>query len=465
MKNIYSWSVILIAVIVTLSSCDNSLEIVPKGKSTLNSLEDLELLLNQDYHLDSDPSQDLCILIDESYTPAKTVDGILSDKYSLLYAYLAYDESVDRVTLTPEDNRFQMLYKYIHFMNVVIGKANDIKGDEQVKLRLIAEAKVMRAYLHFLTACFHAGQYDSDTAEKSGGIGYVTDYDVTTPKEKYSLALCFDKMLEDCSEENIGKLSQGNSDPCRVDMASGFAIRAKILFQMKRYDEAMRYAGKALELNDEIEDRSVIKSTGMWALPESAPNNYIFIRGMMQCNPTYIPTTPATTSKFESGDYTLKYCTSGWSDFYGNMFSGVSGSLAYSGWDTYGNPYGLKVEHMYYIMAECHIRKGNIVKGLEYVDKVRAKRVEDFEPFATRPNLDEKTAMTLLQDAKLIEFFAGCENFLDRKRWNSEAAYRKDIVRDLGVRGKFTLKPESPLWIMPFPENAIRYNKLLTQNY
>ena len=108
MKKIYSWSVILIAVIVTLSSCDNR----------------------------------LCILIDESYTPAKTVDGILSDKYSLLYAYLAYDESVDRVTLTPTDSRFQMLYKYIHFMNVVIGKANDIKGDERVKQRLIAEAKV-----------------------------------------------------------------------------------------------------------------------------------------------------------------------------------------------------------------------------------------------------------------------------------------------------------------------------------
>ena len=70
MKKIYSWSVILIAVIVTLSSCDNRLEIVPKGKSTLNSLEDLELLLNQDYHLDSDPSQDLCILIDGGYTRA-----------------------------------------------------------------------------------------------------------------------------------------------------------------------------------------------------------------------------------------------------------------------------------------------------------------------------------------------------------------------------------------------------------
>lgn len=465
MKKIYYSLATLIAIMITLSSCDNRLEIVPKGMTTLNNLGDLELLLNQSYHLDTDPSQDLCILIDESYTPAKTVDGILADKYSLLYAYLAYDETVDRVTLTPSDDRFNMLYKYIHFMNVVIDRTGILQGDDKTKQRLTAEARIMRAYLHFLTACFHAGQYDKDTAAGLGGIGYVTDLDVTVPKEKHSLAVCFDKMLKDCSEENISKLSQTNSDPCRIDQAAGFAIRAKILFQMKRYDEAMVYAAKALELNDEIEDRSVIKSTGNWDMPETSPNNYIFIRGMMQCNPTYIPTTPSTTSKFEPGDYTLKYCTSGWSEFYGNMFSGMNGSLAYSGWDTYGNPYGLRTEHMYYIMAECNIRKGEIVKGLGYVDKVREKRVEDFEPFATRPNLDKKTAMKLLQDAKLIEFFAGCENFLDRKRWNSENDYREDIVRDLGSKGKFILKPDSPLWIMPFPENATRYNKLLTQNF
>lgn len=448
-----------------LSSCDNRLEIVPKGMITLNSLDEVELLLNQSYHLNADNAQDVGMLVDECYTPAKTIDGILADKLSLLHAYLTYDETVDRIALTPKDNRFMMFYKYTNFMNVVIEKAESLPGNEDTKKRLSAEAKVIRAYMHFLAACFHARQYDKATAESLGGIGYVTDLNVTIPTQKLTLAESFEKMLSDCSDENLSCLSEANTDPCRVDRATGYAVKAKILFQMKEYDEAMKYAEKALQLNNQIEDRSVIKTTGTWALRESAPNNYLFVRGSMQCNPLYVPTTPSTTAKFEEGDYTMKYCVEGWSAAYGERYTGIKGPLAFSGWDAYGNPYGLRVEHMYYIMAECLIRKGEIAKGLKYVDDVREKRIENYEQFSTRQGLDVKSAMKLLQDAKLIEFFASCERFLDCKRWNSEPDYRQDIVRDLGEKGRFTLKPDSPLWVMPFPADATSHNELLTQNY
>lgn len=464
MKNITKILLSLL-VLAGLSSCDNRLEIVPKGMSTLNSLEELELLLNQDYRLNKDNAQDVGMLVDECYTPANTIDGMLTDKNSLNYAYLAYDEAVDRIALTSNDERFMMFYKYTNFMNVVIEKAETLPGDEATKKRLSAEAKVIRAYMHFLAACFHARQYDKATAQSLGGIGYVTDLNVTIPKQKLTLAESFDNMLADCSDENLMYLSEANLDPCRVDRATGFAVKSKILFQMKEYDEAMKYAEKALDLNSQIEDRSVIKTTGTWELRESAPNNYLFVRGSMSCNPLYIPTTPSTTAKFEVGDYTMKYCINGWSATYGERYTGMKGPLAFSGWDAYGNPYGLRVEHMYYIMAECLIRKGEITKGLEYVDNVREKRIEDFDRFAVRPGLDEKSAMQLLQDAKLIEFYASCERFLDCKRWNSETDYRRDIVRDLGEKGRFTLKPDSPLWVMPFPSDATSHNDLLTQNY
>ena len=77
----------------------------------------------------------------------------------------------------------------------------------------------------------------------------------------------------------------------------------------------------------------------------------------------------------------------------------------------------------------------------------------------------EAEAMAQLQRAKWIECIATYENFFDCKRWNTEENYRRTITRDIPELGTFTLAPDSPLWIFPFPANAVRYNSSLTQNY
>ncbi len=61
--------------------------------------------------------------------------------------------------------------------------------------------------------------------------------------------------------------------------------------------------------------------------------------------------------------------------------------------------------------------------------------------------------------------FTTIYNYLDRKRWNTENAYRKDIVHDCGNGLVYTLKPDSKLWISPFPKTATNYNQSLTQNF
>ena len=73
--------------------------------------------------------------------------------------------------------------------------------------------------------------------------------------------------------------------------------------------------------------------------------------------------------------------------------------------------------------------------------------------------------MKLLQDAKRVEFLNSFENFCDRKRWNSEADYAETLTRDCGEYGTFSISPDSPLWVFPFPQNAVLHNESLTQNY
>lgn len=442
------------------TSCDDQLDIVPKGKTTLENVTDLEALLNQEYSFVELPATDLGIICNELLGQWASVASVLSQPNTVEYANMAYDEQVDRAVLTTQNSRYNAIYKYINYMNVLISKMPDAEGDATYKAQYIAEARIIRAYFHWLLTVIHAKQYDEATAAQEGGIAYVDNTDVSEQKEKLTLAETYNRILEDCSDEVIAQLPQKNANVERADQALGNAVRAKVLMQMKRYAEALPYAQASLRMNGLIEDRSTIVETMSWSLPQSIENNLLYISGGVRVCPTFLALSVETSQMFEEGDFVMNY------DLFGGWqpWEELEGALQYWGWDTMANPWGITSDRMYYTAAECLIRTGQIRQGLELVDRVRAKRVENCEPFA-QGNPSEQEAMAMLQKAKWIECIGSYENFFDCKRWNSEANYKRTITRDVGENGTFSISPESPLWVIPFPSNATRYNTSLTQNY
>lgn len=449
--------------VTVFTSCEDKLDITPKGKVTLATVDELELLLNQEYLLGDFPSDNIGILAGESVGTFDQISAVLSQKNTVKYALMAFDESVDRATLTTVDERYNNIYKYINYMNTVIAKMDKATGDESKKSALVAEARVMRAWFHFLAVVIHAPQYDASIAENAGGIAYVTNIDVTEQKSKLSLASTFQHILDDCSDQVIQLLPQDHGDQfMRGDRAWGNAVRAMVLFQMKRYTEALSYALEAIRLRPHIFDRSVIKQTGEWIQGAESTNNFLYIGGAARVSPTMTMLTIEAGNLFEAGDYVINYESVGWSLDYGKMYSGLEGVRMFMGWGTCCNVYGLTSEQLHLVAAECLIRTQKIKEGLDLVNTVRHFRVENCQPLEAD---SEHEAMALLQRVKFVEQFDTPFNFFDRKRWNTEPDYRADVTHRLGSMGTFTLKPESPLWIMPFPVNAVRYNPTLTQNY
>lgn len=449
--------------VTVFTSCEDKLDIIPKGKVTLATVDELELLLNQEYLLGDFPSDNIGILAGESVGTFDQVSAVLSQRNTVKYALMAFDESVDRATLTTVDERYNNIYKYINYMNTVIAKMDKATGDESKKSALVAEARVMRAWFHFLAVVIHAPQYDASIAENAGGIAYVTNIDVTEQKSKLSLASTFQHILDDCSDQVIQLLPQDHGDQfMRGDRAWGNAVRAMVLFQMKRYTEALPYALEAIRLRPHIFDRSVIKQTGEWIQGAESTNNFLYIGGAARVSPTMTMLTIEAGNLFEASDYVINYESVGWSLDYGKMYSGLEGVRMFMGWGTCCNVYGLTSEQLHLVAAECLIRTQKIKEGLDLVNTVRHFRVENCQPLEAD---SEHEAMALLQRVKFVEQFDTPFNFFDRKRWNTEPDYRADVTHRLGSMGTFTLKPESPLWIMPFPVNAVRYNPTLTQNY
>lgn len=497
--------ILTVALGICMVSCNSQLDITPKGETTLDNLTDLECLLNNNFAI-GNPMKDLGVICNESYGSAQNVPLALAKTSTNEYAWLAYDAKVDRANLTSEDTRYSTAYKYINYMNTIIDKAPGVSGTESKKSQIVAEAHVMRGYLHWLLVNIYAKQYDESTASNDGGIAYVTDLSVTDTKTKQTVAEVYKQILADCSDEYIAALPNDNSDVVRGDRAWGNAVRAKVLMQMKRYSEALPYALKALELNGAIEDRSTVLTNNDWILKQQVTNNYVFMGSFAA--PFMEGLSLESATLFEKGDYVKDYAyingnkggtggggdddgsedkqisrsddgddeggdtggtTTGdtnkvWSTLYGYMLSGINGCYMYFGMQANVNEYGITSDRMYYTAAECYIRTGKIAEGMALINKIRSYRIapDYYEAFAATT---EQEAMALLQKSKWIECLATYENFFDCKRWNTESAYKRTITRTLPDIGTYTLAPDSPLWIFPFPLNATRKNSTLTQNY
>lgn len=465
----------LASLAVLMTSCDDKLDIKPYGDSTLSTVDELETLLNGEPYIWSGRDYfDLDVICNNSYRPWNGVADYINNDNSLRYAYFTYDESIDRADLTDSDDRYSRLYEKINYMNTVISKVPGADGGtSERKDQIVAEARVRRAWYHFLLVGLYAQQYDEAKADELGGVPYVDNTNSGEEKTKLNLKKTYERILEDCSDEVLAKLIPSSVDNvCRFGLDFGYGVRARVLFQMKRYDEALKYADLALKVNGRLEDRSPVKNSGKWVLDYNCPSNYYLI---YQDNSNlgdfygYL-ISPEVAACIDPNDYVFKYYLAepnmdpAWDSPYPTV---PEGALQSNIGDARWNVWGLRSESMYYIKAECLIRSGKITEGLTQLDKVRASRIENPEIYAEKTGLTEADAMKLLQDSKRFEFIKTFENFFDRKRWNSEDAYKTTIVRDLSSLGlgTYSLSPDSPIWVFPFPMNATKHNKSLTQNY
>lgn len=458
----------LLAIVTTLlNSCD--IEMVPKGQTTLESGKEIEYLLNT-MGINDDPGKDLSVIVNESYGQEfTTVKQLIGNTNTLISAYLSYNEKVDRPNLATKDRRYASIYSAVNTLNVAMGKIDETDADEGLKSRVKAEAHIKRAWLHFLAANIYAAQYDPSTAASKGGIAYVTDY-LMDQKEQLPLDKVYELMLEDLADEYINDLPDKAQSVVRCSKATGYGVKARILLQMKRYSEALSLAEKSLALYCTLENRLETIDSGDWILFPTSENNLLFAlpEGGSFWSPLGDNLSIETGEMFEPGDVIMDYGDDGyggelWSAFYGEMNTGVEGSRSFMGWDTYKNIWGLTVESVKYIAAECLIRSGQIDKGLAHVNDVRKLRIhpDQYKDFTAST---EKEAMEKMQQAKFIEFLMTFENFFDRKRWNTENAYKKTITRNIPGVGTYSISPESPLWILPIPLAVINNNPNFKQN-
>lgn len=478
-KTIYNY--LVLAMVLICTSCSDFTDIQPKGKNLLSTTDEIEMLLNSEFYLSSTDAQTMS---GDMLTILSNVPNELSKPNKTRQAIMITFDAANQdkmAELTSSDDEYSSYYNIIgRIANVVLSQIDAATGPENVKNRLKCEALVLRAYFHYLLVNKFAKAYNPSTAATDPGIPYLKeDWDIMVPTKKETVETVYQYILDDLNKAiEINALPDEAINRMRISKPCAYAAKALALISMQRFDEAEQAAQAALAINDAVDDYNTMTTTYTGSL--IGGKYEVLLRPRLQCKEDlfytealefYHAIMPCAWDAFEEGHTCRDKITTDkmMYDYMGGMASSLIG-LDYtftfdlnSGW----NGVGMKTTHMYLIIAEAEIRKGNYDEAMAALDKIRVNRIDPaiYLPLEGRVD-NEADAISHLKQTSHGENIYSCYNFINRKRWNQlEEKYQETIVRELEGIGTYTMGPDSPMWIFPFPTNAVNNNPNLTQNY
>lgn len=476
MKKIIAITGCIIYMSIVLPACQKFTEITPKGANILNRVSDLDLLLNYNFSSgDANSAQtafsanDAGNLVNDTYAYTTNIPSLIAARtQDLNYAYTVYDASIDRKTLAVTDAKYEKMYFIINNVcNVILRNADNATGDRQKASQYKAEAYILRAYMHYMLVNLYAKAYDPATAVTDPGIPYVKeDNIISEPNRKSTVAEVYDNIQADIAAAfQLNSLPRIPANNMRTGQAFAYGVKALVLLNMRKHTEALEAAGQSLSIDSVLHDDRLYAPVGTAAFvkPVMTPQENLFYMGAGGSPTVASPSIEITSHIYEPGNIVNSYVK----PYYAldNPFSGIAGSKL---WLSQGGVYaintaGLTTSDTYLIRAECHARSGNLNEALRIINKIRERRIHpnDFTPVSANTTAG---VMALLMRNSRIECLYTMRNYFNIKRWNTEPDYQQTITRTVnGVT--YSLTPDSPLWIFPFPQSATNYNNELTQNY
>lgn len=483
MKKIIYSCVILGSLMFLLAGCSKFTEITPKGANILNRVSDLDLLLNFNYSFNGSVAtgslaatttaqgaffpNEAGMIVNDVYPYVTNVTALItSGTKTLPLALMTYNETIDRKTLASSDIKYEKIYFIINNVcNVVLSNADNATGDKVKANQLKAEAYILRAYFHYLLVNFYAKAYNPATAATDGGIPYIKeDNIVAVPNQKSTVAEVYTNILADIDAAfALNGLPSVPANNMRAGLGFAYAVRAQVLIAMRNYTGALAAANASLAINSTVIDYNLYAPVGTVPLSKpimTATDNLFYAseKGF----PTLNGPSLEARAAYEPGTVLNEYLNV-YYPLDAATITGVPNSKLFYTAPIAVNTAGLTTSDTYLIKAECLARAGDASGAMAIINNIRKKRIHA-SVYADLSAATEAQVMTHLKRSFKSEFIYTFKNYFNVKRWNTEAAYKETISKTInGVT--YTLSPESPIWIFPFPLSATSYNSNLTQNY
>ena len=195
--------ILIIACLPVFSSCDDYLNIVPKGEKIPTTLADFESLLRNEYTIGQTPISNALYLLNDNYV---TVSNINSP--TLTRANYMWDESADRIMLNNSDEgTYYQLYSAISSCNLIIEYApTATEATDAERAEVIAYAKVIRSLCYYVLVNYYADTYEAATAGEKLSVPLITSSVIDAPSEQVTIQEMYDFITSEpwCSLRSPG---------------------------------------------------------------------------------------------------------------------------------------------------------------------------------------------------------------------------------------------------------------------
>lgn len=247
---------------LTLTSCDNFLDITPTGKVIASTGEEYRAMLTYEYKYFPKDRHMTTVRTDELKFSGSTAS---SDLDAYLDLWLWKDENPSPTT---SYFSWRSYYHAIYIANYIIEHQSEISdASAQTVSQLVGEAYMMRAYCHFLLVNLYAEPYTHCTPATTRGVPLMMEADVNAIPGSSSVETVYSQVLSDISQAqqhlNVDQWDEGAN--YRFTTVSAQALLARTYLYMGRWQDALTAAKAVIAAHGDLVDLNASTSV----LPDS----------------------------------------------------------------------------------------------------------------------------------------------------------------------------------------------------
>lgn len=414
-------------------SCDDYLEVTPKGEIIPETLEDYELMLNSNAMTNlSDPFY-------EYFTDDMFIDigsDEISSEANAYFWRIDLDENAD-----DPSSIWLSTYQSQYYANTIINNVMEsAAGSEKDKRVVLAEAMTIRAmnYLNLLTVFSKA--YDPNINPDDLGVPLVTSINVTESiPPRSTLNECFSLIIEDLKQA-IEWLPATQTNRWRATKYTAAGLLARIYLYIHDYQNAYTYAGMSLQSSQEnklLDYQTIVE----FPIPEQNSEKLWIDKTTIGAVGDGEYYSAELLALFDEDDLRLSMFTE--LDDDGFTYKTINQDNA-----------GIGYAEMYLIQAEYFARNGNIESAMDLVNQIRMNRFpEGSENMILEATTNEMALQIVLEERRRELSFSGVR-WQDMKRLDQEGmmpVVNRRVENNLESSVIGTLEPSSPNYTFEIP--------------
>lgn len=460
-KYIFQLLVPMSLLVFVLASCDDYLDVKPKGKRLLETVDDYNAWLNN-HELEGSLESYLNMLADNVDYPG--IPNPPTYDTDRIYIYTWQDQFV----IDPQSSTYfwDTHYAKIYYFNAVINGIDEANGGTEAQKRTLkSEALLGRALEYLYLVNLYGKVYNPNTADQDLAVPFVTSTDVTDPVPNRSTVQdIYDHIIDDINAA-ISDLPEDNRrNTFRGSVASAYSVLARTYLYMGDYENAAQNAQLALDNGPDtiLDYREMSSDSDINDLIKRS--DAIYARYSVTYYPDQIPTTDFLQS-FDPTDLRLQFFYANLGDYSFDtrgetryLKNGVSGGAGEPNW-------GTSVAEMRLILAEAAARTNDLPTAIAQLDFLRKKRFKEIDYVKYDPVSPVKEdVLQKVLDERTFEFPYNGLRWYDMRRLDAEG--RMPLVERHDGTGNVmaTLPPGSYKYTLQIPIQVMYFHPDWTQN-